>query len=42
VARWGQRIADLADGVVDDTNHDTILMGARGAAAVADALALTP
>lgn len=42
VARWRPRIADLADDVVDDTNHYTILMGPRGAAAVADALAPTP
>jgi pimeloyl-ACP methyl ester carboxylesterase len=39
VARWAPRIANLADDVVDDTNHYTILMGDRGASAVADVLA---
>ena len=42
VARWAPRIADFTDGVVNDTNHYSILMGGRGAAAVADALAPTP
>jgi pimeloyl-ACP methyl ester carboxylesterase len=42
VARWAPRIANLADDVVDDTNHYTILMGERGASAVADVLAPRP
>jgi pimeloyl-ACP methyl ester carboxylesterase len=42
VARWAPRIANLADDVVDDTNHYTILMGERGASAVADVLAPQP
>jgi pimeloyl-ACP methyl ester carboxylesterase len=42
VAHWATRIADLSDDVVHDTNHYTILMGGRGASAVADALAHAP
>jgi len=42
VARWAPHIADFTDDVVDDTNHYSILMGGRGAATVADALAPTP
>jgi pimeloyl-ACP methyl ester carboxylesterase len=42
VAHWATRIVDLADDVVADTNHYTILMGGRGASAVADALAHAP
>jgi pimeloyl-ACP methyl ester carboxylesterase len=42
VAHWATRIADLADDVVADTNHYTILMGGRGASAVAEALTHGP
>lgn len=42
VAAWAPRIADLADDVVEDTNHYTILMGGRGASAVAHVLAAGP
>jgi pimeloyl-ACP methyl ester carboxylesterase len=38
VATWARRMADLTDEVVDETNHYTIVMGERGAAAVARAL----
>jgi pimeloyl-ACP methyl ester carboxylesterase len=42
VARWAPHIADFTDGVVNDTNHYSILMGGRGATVVADALRPTP
>ena len=42
VAHWATRIAGLADDVVHDTNHYTILMGGRGASAVAQALTHGP
>jgi pimeloyl-ACP methyl ester carboxylesterase len=35
---WGDRVATLTDGVVEDVNHYTILMGDRGAPVVARAL----
>jgi pimeloyl-ACP methyl ester carboxylesterase len=42
VDAWAPRMRDLTDDLVDDTNHYTILMGERGAAAVADALTRSP
>lgn len=42
VDAWAPRMRDLTDDVVDDTNHYTILMGGRGASAVAGALAHEP
>jgi len=42
VDAWAPRVRSLTDDVVDDTNHYTILMGDRGASAVAAALAHTP
>jgi hypothetical protein len=42
VDAWAPRMRDLTDDLVDDTNHYTILMGERGASAVADALTRSP